>query len=78
MNLQELLGRVQFGTQLAIVDSDTGDRIMWRILPWYANIEYLFDDLRLFPVTGITVNNNVLRIEINRRRSTNDHKGGAQ
>lgn len=69
MSLQELLGRVLFGTRLEIVDAETDERIVCRVLPWYANIEYLFADIRLFPVIGITVNDNALRIAICRRKT---------
>lgn len=55
MNLEELLGRVKFGTALEICDADTGERIIWRVLPWYANIQHIFTDICDRVVVGITV-----------------------
>lgn len=65
MDVYDLLGIVEFGTQLEIVNIDTGKVLKQRhVLPWYANVELLYADVLLCQVKRITVDNGALRIEI--------------
>ena len=76
MTIAELLGRVQYGTMLEICDAETGEKIFWRALPWYANIEYLFADILTHKVTSIMVKEGALRVELRRERQACWHCNG--